>query len=124
MKTISYGKQFIDKKDIYAVSKALKKNVISSGDLVNKYEKSLSSFFKSKYSVVCNSGTSALHLAFKTADLQKNDVVLMPAINFIASYNLCSIFGAKIYLVDVDANTGQISYDTVLRCIKKIKLKR
>lgn len=124
MKTIFYGKQFIDKKDIYAVSKALKKNVITSGDLVSKYEKSLSNYFKSKYSVVCNSGTSALYLAFKTADLQKNDVVLMPAINFIASYNICSTLGAKIYLVDVDSSTGQISYDSVLRCIKKNKIKK
>ena len=71
MKLISYGKHYIDQSDINAVSKALKKKVITSGDLVEKFEKSLSNYFKSNYSVVCNSGTSALHLAFKAADLKK-----------------------------------------------------
>ena len=98
MKMISYGKQFIDQNDVAAVSSALKKNVITSGDLVEKFEKNLSNYFKSKYSTVCNSGTSALHLAFKAANLKKNDVVLMPSINFISSYNLCSTLEAKIDL--------------------------
>ena len=70
MKLISYGKHSIDQSDINAVSKALKKKVITSGDLVEKFEKILSKYFKSNYSVVCNSGTSALHLAFKAADLK------------------------------------------------------
>ena len=124
MKMISYGKQSIDQRDINAVSKALKKRVITSGDLVEKYEKSLSNYFKSDYSIVCNSGTSALHLAFKAADLKKNDIVLMPAINFISSYNLCSMLGAKIYLIDVEPTTGQISYESVLKCIKRHKIKK
>ena len=124
MKLISYGKHSIDQSDINAVSKALKNKVITSGDLVEKYEKNLSNYFKSNYSVVCNSGTSALHLAFKAADLKKNDVVLMPSINFISSYNLCSTLGAKIYLIDVEPTTGQISYESVLNCIKKYKIKK
>ena len=124
MKLISYGKHSIDQSDINAVSKALKKKVITSGDLVEKFEKSLSNYFKSNYSVVCNSGTSALHLAFKAADLKKDDVVLMPSINFISSYNLCSTLGAKIYLIDVEPTTGQISYESILECIKKYKIKK
>ena len=124
MKMISYGKQFIDQNDVLAVSKALKRNVITSGDLVEKFEKNLSNYFKSKYSTVCNSGTSALHLAFKAANLKKNDVVLMPSINFISSYNLCSTLEAKIYLIDTDPVTGQISYESVLNCIKKNKIKK
>ena len=48
----------------------------------------------------------------------------MPAINFIAAFNLCSILKAKIYLADVDKNTGQMTPYTLEDCIKKNKLKR
>ena len=48
----------------------------------------------------------------------------MPSINFISSYNLCSTLEAKIYLIDTDPVTGQISYESVLNCIKKNKIKK
>ena len=48
----------------------------------------------------------------------------MPSINFISSYNLCSTLGAKIYLIDVEPTTGQISYESILECIKKNKIKK
>ena len=38
MKLISYGKHSIDQSDINAVSKELKKKVLHSGDLVEKFE--------------------------------------------------------------------------------------
>jgi dTDP-4-amino-4,6-dideoxygalactose transaminase len=56
--------------------------------------------------------------------LKKNDIILMPAINFIASYNIAKIMGLKVYLVDVDEYTGQVTYDKILKCIKKNKLKK
>ena len=48
----------------------------------------------------------------------------MPAVNFIASYNVASLFGAKIYLADIDKNTGQMSPQNVKDCCKKFKLKK
>ena len=47
----------------------------------------------------------------------------MPAINFIASYNMAKIIGLKVFLVDVDKLTGQITPEKILECIKKNKLK-
>ena len=55
--------------------------------------------------------------------LKRNDVVIMPAINFIASYSVCKMMGAKIYLADVDRHTGQMTPETLLLCIKN-KLKK
>ena len=54
--------------------------------------------------------------------LKKNDVVLMPAVNFIASYNIAKTMQLKVYLVDVDKYTGQITPEKVFDCLKnKIK---
>jgi dTDP-4-amino-4,6-dideoxygalactose transaminase len=98
--------------------------LITTGPYVKTFENKISKFLKTKYSLSCNSGTSALQLSFRAVELKKNDVVIMPVINFIAAYNMASTFGAKIYLADVDKNTGQMTPKTLLECIKKFKLKK
>jgi dTDP-4-amino-4,6-dideoxygalactose transaminase len=118
MKIIPYGRQYIDNDDIKLVSKALKENLITTGKYVKKFENKIEKFLKVKYAVSCNSGTSALHLAFMAINLKKNDVIIMPAINFIAAYNMANLMKAKIFLADVDSCTGQMTPKTLLECIK------
>jgi dTDP-4-amino-4,6-dideoxygalactose transaminase len=124
MKHIPYGRQFLDKKDKLSVLSSLSNDLITTGPYVKIFENKTSNFLNNKYSLSCNSGTSALHLSFCAVELKKNDVVIMPAVNFIAAYNAASNFGAKIYLADVDENTGQMTPKTLLECIKKFKLKK
>lgn len=124
MKNIPYGRQHIDSSDIKAVSKAMRADLITTGDYVKKFENIIVKLFKVKFAVSCNSGTSAIHLAFLSINLKKNDVVIMPAINFIAAYNLAKIMGAKIFLADVDPYTGQMTPAKLLECINKNKLKK
>jgi len=124
MKIIPYGRQYIDSQDIRLVSKALKEDLITTGGYVKKFEYKISKFFKVKYVASCNSGTAALHLALMAIELKKNDVVIMPAINFIAVYNMARLMNAKIFLADVDPLTGQMTPNTLLECIKNNKLKK
>ena len=124
MKTIPYGRQYIDDQDIKLVSKALKEDLITTGCYVKKFENKIAKFLKVKYSASCNSGTAALHLALMAIGLKKDDVVIMPAINFIAVYNMARLMNAKIFLADVDPFTGQMTPETLLKCIKNNKLKR
>ena len=124
MNKIPYGRQYIDKLDSLIVNKSLKENLITTGKYVKRFEKKLSNFFKVKNVITCNSGTAALHLAFLAADLKKNDVVVMPAVNFISAFNMCRQIGAKIYLADIDRRTGQMTPDLLLDCIKVNKIKK
>jgi dTDP-4-amino-4,6-dideoxygalactose transaminase len=124
MKIIPYGRQYIDTQDIRFVSRALKEDLITTGHYVKKFEKKISKFFKVKYAASCNSGTSALHLALMAIELKKNDVVIMPAINFIAVYNMAKLMNAKIFLADVDPLTGQMTPETLLECVKNNKLNK
>ncbi len=124
MKTINYGRQYIDNKDIRSVNKSLKSDLITTGKYVHKFEKAIESKLKSKFSVSCSSGTAALHLSFLSIGLKKKDVVIMPAINFISSYNICRFIGAKIFFADVDKSTGQMTPETLKDCIKKNNLKK
>ncbi len=124
MKIIPYGRQYIDIEDIRIVTKSLKQDLITTGRYVKKFESKFSKFFKVKYAVSCNSGTSALHLALMAINIKKNDAIIMPAINFIAVYNMARLMNAKIFLADVDSLTGQMTPKTLLECIKVNKLKK
>jgi dTDP-4-amino-4,6-dideoxygalactose transaminase len=124
MKNIPYGRQHIDTHDIKFVSKALKEDLITTGNYVQKFEKKVVKLLKVRFATSCNSGTSAIHLAFLSINLNKNDIILMPSVNFIAAYNLAKIMGAKIFLVDVDPFTGQMTPKKLIETIKKHKLKK
>ena len=67
---------------------------------------------------------SALHLALLSIDVKKNDIILMPAINFIAVFNMSILLGARVYLVDVDPITGQMLPESLLKTIKQNKIKK
>jgi len=124
MKIIPYGRQYIDSQDVRFVSKALKEDLITTGRYVKKFEDKVSKFLEVKYTASCNSGTSALHLALMAIDLKRNDIIVMPAINFIAVYNMARLMNARIFLADVDSLTGQMTPKTLSECIKINKLKK
>ena len=120
---IPYGRHFLDTKDKKAVSLSLNSKLISSGNHVKKFELNISKFCKSNYGFSCNSGTSALLLAFLSINLKKNDAIIIPAVNFIASSSMATFLNAKIYFADVSPVTGQMTPENLLDCIKKNNLK-
>tara|TARA_E500000178_G_C17038553_1_gene764963 strand:+ start:8066 stop:9226 length:1161 start_codon:yes stop_codon:yes gene_type:complete len=122
-KIIPYGKQYLDSADIKNVVKALKQDLITTGRSVKEFEKKLKKYFNVKFCATCSSGTAALHIAFKAADIKPGDKIIIPSINFIASYNLLTTLGAKVYLSDIDPLTGQMSPENFVQCIKKNKIK-
>ena len=124
IKSIPYGNHYFDKQDKRELIKSLKLNKISSGPNVEIFEKKIKEFLKTNYVLTTSSGTSAIDLAFRILEIKKGDVVLMPAINFIAAYNTASLQNAKIYLVDVDKITGQMTPEIVSAFIKKKKIKK
>ena len=124
MKKIAYNKQFVDKSDINIVSKALKNNFITGGSYVKNLELKLSKFLKVKFTTTCINGTAGLDIAFRSINLSNRDVIIMPVVNFIASYSMADKLNAKIYLADVDPTTGQMTPKTLLDCIKKNKIKK
>ena len=124
MKYIPYGRQFIDHRDKKLVLSSMANDLITTGPFVKKFENDLKKYLKCRYSFTCNSGTAAIHLALLSLNLKKNDIILMPAINFIASYNMAKIMDLKIFLVDVDEYTGQVTPTKILECIKKNKIKK
>ena len=118
MSKIKYNAQYIDKEDIKIIKKVLKSEFLTTGKYFIEFEKRLKIFLKNKYILTCNSGTSALMLAARAINLKLNDIVIMPVMSFIASYSSFSMMRAKIFLSDVDPNTGQMRPEDLENCIK------
>ena len=57
---------------------------------------------KSKYTVSCNSGTSALHLALRVVGVKSNHEVIVPSISFIATANAVKYLNANPIFMDCD----------------------
>ena len=123
MKQIPYGRQSIYKKDLNEVVKSLSNDLITTGPYVKKFENLIKKTLNVKFDSTCTSGTAALHLAFMSINLKKEDVIILPIINFIAASNLANMLQVKIYYADVCPNTGQMAPETLEACVKKNKLK-
>jgi dTDP-4-amino-4,6-dideoxygalactose transaminase len=81
--------------------------VLSRGDLILRdqlrhFEENVASFVGVKYAVGLNSGTDALYLSLKAADLGPGDEVITVAHTFVASVAVIVHCGATPILVDVD----------------------
>jgi perosamine synthetase len=104
MSKIPYFVPNITKKDILNVTNVLKSKWISPGKILTKLEGSFAKTLgvsKAKC-IGVSSGYAALFLAIRLLNLKKNDIVLMPNINFVASSNIVKFFKGKIVLVDAE----------------------
>ena len=84
---IPYGKQFIDKDDIKAVSKALQKDFITQGPIIEQFEKKICRIVGSKYAVALSSCSAGLHLALASIKKNKKKEVITSPISFVSTAN-------------------------------------
>ncbi len=121
---ISYGKQFIDQKDINAVVKVLKSKNLTQGPIVEKFENELKNFMGAKYCCALSSGTGALHLAGLSLGWGKEDYIITTPISFLATSNSILYCGAKPLFIDINEDTYNISPEYIENEIKKFKKKK
>jgi perosamine synthetase len=95
-----------NQKELSEVKNSIKnKNVSTAGSLTPIFEKLIAKKVNCKFVIATNSGTSALHLALISLGTKKNDEVLMPSLNYIASANACLYIGAIPHFVDIEHKT-------------------
>lgn len=112
MSFLPYGRQSIDESDIEAVVAALTSDFLTTGPLVDRFERALADVVGAQEAVVVSNGTAALHLAALSEDLTPQDVVIVPAVTFAASANCVAYCGAQVVFADVDPLTGLMTDDS------------
>ena len=119
---IPYGKQNISDEDIEKVVGVLKSKLITQGELVPNFEKSLCEYVNCKHAVATNSATSALHLACLALELGPGDTLWTSANTFVSSANVALMCGADIDFIDIDPMTYNISIEALEEKLKKSEL--
>ena len=97
---------FVGREEISVVTSILKNGSLTSsanqgGKYVQDFEKSVSTFVNSKYTIAVNSGTAALQAALYALDIKHGDEVLIPSFTFVATANSVYSTGAKPVFVDI-----------------------
>ena len=104
-KRISYGKQWIGREEIRAVTAVLKSDFLTQGPKVFEFEKALAKTVGAEYVVAVANGTAALHLAAIALNLKSGNEVITTPISFLATSNAILYAGAKPVFADIDSET-------------------
>lgn len=91
-------------------------SIYGKGGIFEKFESAFSVYHSRKYSLLCNSGTTAIHSMFVAANLRSGDEVICPAYTFFATVTPLFFLGATPVLCDCD-NNGNIDPEEVVKKI-------
>lgn len=105
MKTLSYGRQFIDDDDINAVVEVLKGDWLTQGPSVKEFEERFAEYVGTRYAVAFANGTAALHGAYFAAGVTDGDEVIVSAMTFAATANAALYLGGTPVFADIDPST-------------------
>lgn len=114
---IAYGRQSIDPDDIQAVVDILQSDYLTTGPMVDAFEKKLAKFVGAKYAVAYSNGTAALHAACFAAGIGEGDEVITTPLTFAASANCTLYMGGTPVFADIDPNTYNIDPEDIERKI-------
>lgn len=123
---ISVGDFRVNEEDRKEIGKILDSGMVSEGQYVRKFEDEWAKYIGTKYSVVLNSGTSALiagltALKYKQGSkVRCGTKVITTPISYIATSNAIVLSGLEPIYVDVDGATFCIAPENVRAYLEKV----
>ena len=78
--------------------------VSTGGPYVQEFEENIAEYVKAKDAVACQSGTAGIHTALLVTGVTPDDIVLAPALTFIAAANPIRYVGALPIFLDCDSS--------------------
>ena len=76
--------------------------VSTAGPYVTDFEESIAAYVHTPGAVACQSGTAGLHVALRLCGVERNDLVIVPTLTFIAAVNPVKYMGADPVFMDCD----------------------
>ncbi|MET9629200.1 DegT/DnrJ/EryC1/StrS family aminotransferase [Lentzea sp. NPDC006480] len=96
-----------------AAAEAVRSGWVAQGPRVRAFEEAFAARVGAAHGVAVSSCTTALHLALHLLDVGPGDEVVVPSLSFIATANAVRYCGATPVFADVDAETGNLTAETV-----------
>jgi perosamine synthetase len=91
--------------------------ISSAGSYVSRFEELFAARTATAHAASCSNGTVALHLALLALGVGPGDEVILPTLTYVATANSVVYCGATPVLVDVEADTMNLSPVAVERAI-------
>lgn len=111
---------FSDPSDLRTVRKALaNKKLSGTSDVVENYEKKLSSFFRSKYAIATSSGTAAIQTALFILGIDQRDEVILSSTCPVMTIFPIVYIGAKPIFCDTYCDNFGLNIDDLKMLITK-----
>jgi len=93
--------------------------ISSKGPYISKFEEAFSSYLgEGRHCVAVCNGTVACHLALLGAGVNKESIVLIPDLTFVATYNAVHYCGAESIIVEVEPTSWNMNLRDV--CEKQL----
>lgn len=123
--TIHLHQPFIPRDTMVDLNDCIKKNFISSiGPHSILFQKKIKEITESRYVVLTTNGTSALHVALVVSGIKKNQEVLMPSLNYVASAFATLYCKAIPHFIEVSEDNLSIDVIKLENYLKKITVKK
>ena len=116
---IPAAKPIIGDDERAAVDRVLRSGMLAQGPEVAAFEAEFSAHVGGRHCVAMNSGTSALHLGFIAAGIERGDEVIVPSFSFAATANSVVLAGGVPVFADIDPKTFNIDPDHAESLITK-----
>jgi len=114
---------YLSGKETSYIKECIETNSISTiGEHSNIFLSKIKKITGIKYAVLTCNGTSALHTALISAGIKKNQEILMPSLNYIASAYATLYANAIPHFVEVLEETLSIDPDKLTEYLKKISI--
>lgn len=102
------------------IQKVLMQTDFINGSAVRQLEQQLETYTGVRHCISCANGTDALQLALMAWDIGKCDAVFVPDFTFFSSGEVVPTVGAVPIFVDIDADTYNISPDSLETAIQYV----
>ncbi len=120
---IYLSKPTIDKEEITSVTQALESGwITSSGEAINSFTEDLEKYFH-KNILLTQSGTSAIHLALKLSNVERNDFVLCSNFTFAASAFPILYQNAIPVFIGIEKQTWNASIEFIKMAVNQLPKK-
>ena len=96
-----------------AIAQVIESGAYVNGPAVRTLEDQLRARLGVRQAIPCANGTDALQLLLRAADIGAGDVVFVPSVTFAATIEAVVLAGALPVFVDIDAQTGNMSPDSL-----------
>lgn len=117
-KTIYLSSPTMNGREMKYISEAFETNWIAPlGKNVDEFEKEIAKKVGSKYGAALSSGTAAIHMALKCADVAEKDIVLCSALTFAATCNPILYQGAIPVFIDSEYDTWNMNPELLRKAL-------